>query len=74
MTMEDIFNLTDVHRKPTGKDGVEIATGYLVVGVKKSEAEFVRLYGEVQGETPAIIFEDADGNVETGSPRERTGP
>jgi hypothetical protein len=70
--MNDIFNLTDVRRAPTGKDGLAVTTGFLVVGVKKTEAEFVAAYGGVQGPPPAIEFEDADGNAETGSPRETT--
>jgi len=68
--MNDIFNLTDVRRAPTGKDGLAVTTGFLVVGVKKTEAEFVVAYK--QGPPPAIIFEDANGEIETGSPRETT--
>ena len=70
---DDLFNLTDIKKKPTGKDGIEIVTGFLVVrGGKLSEAQFENLYGGVRGEDEPIIFEDADGNVETVSPRKGT--
>jgi hypothetical protein len=63
----DIFNLTDI-RKPTISKGVEIVTGVLVVGYKKTEAEFMAAYGGKQGPPPAIIFEDEAGNPQTGTP------
>lgn len=71
---EDIFNLTDEHKKPTGKDGLQVQTGFLVVGYKKSEAEFSAIYGGDRRklEPQIVIFEDADGNIETVSPRETT--
>lgn len=66
--VEDIFNLTDVRRKSTGKDGLDIARGFLVVGYKKTETEFTRLYGGKQSSPDAIIFEDAAGNLQTSGP------
>lgn len=71
--VDDIFNITDTRKKPKGKGGQDIVTGFLVVrGGKLSEAQFEKLYGGVQGEDEPIIFEDADGNVETVSPRKGT--
>ena len=71
--VDDIFNITDTRKKPKGKDGEEIVTGFLVVrGGKLSEAQLENLYGGLQGEDEPIIFEGADGNVETVSPRKGT--
>jgi hypothetical protein len=67
----DILNLTDTPIKPKGRDGLELKTGFLVVGVRKTEAEFSACYGGVQV-PQEIIFEDAEGNVETTSPRTGT--
>ena len=64
----DPFNLTDIKKKPTGKDGLQITTGFLAVRAGKlSEAEFSRLYGgDQRGLEQKIIFEDEHGNVEKG--------
>lgn len=71
---DDPFNLTDIHRKPTGKDGLAVVTGFLIVGYKKTEKEFSAIYGGDRSKLPPdeVIFEDADGNVETSSPRKST--
>ena len=72
--VDDPFNLTDIRKKPTGKGGVEVVTGFLVVGTPKTEAQMMEYYGGDQRKLPpeTIIFEDADGNVETISPRKGT--
>ena len=62
MMAPDIFNLTDVFQ-PVTRHGIERTVGVLVVGVPKSEAEFVAAY---DGRTTLqqIRFEDQDGNPE----------
>jgi len=65
--IDDPFNLTDFP-KPTISKGVEIVTGVLVVGYKKTEAEFMAIYGGKQGPPEPIVFEDEAGNLQVGTP------
>jgi hypothetical protein len=63
----DPFNLTDIKRKPKGKDGLQITTGYLAVrgGPALSEAAFDAIYGgDQRGREQKIVFEDGEGNEE----------
>jgi hypothetical protein len=58
----DPFNLTDIKRKPKGKDGQPITTGHLVVrgGPALTEAELSRIWGgDWRGRRTEIIFDDS---------------
>jgi hypothetical protein len=75
--MQDPFNLIDIKKKATGKDGQQVQTGFLVVREPMTELEFeayaVELNALSKSRTmPDIIFEDEDGNVQTSSPRDKT--
>ena len=57
------FNLTDVRKKPTGNDGLQVQTGFLVVGEPKTEAEFEAYAVELNamskaGTMPDVEFQD----------------
>jgi hypothetical protein len=69
----DVFNLTDVRKKPQGKDGLQIVTGFLAVraGPPLSEAAFEKLYGgDQRGLEQKVTFENAEG-IEEKTPRGR---